>query len=187
VTAADDSPTDSGAAADERASDPAVRLQRALDLGYRHLGKRDRTEAEVRRHLTAKELDEASIDGAVHTLVRQGYLDDARYASAFAEDRRALDDWGPQRIQRSLLALDIDPDLVDQALSDADPAGALDAAVALLRRRCRDIPATDRERERALGLLVRKGYDLELAYDAVRALARDREKSAAPSPDFGGA
>jgi regulatory protein len=59
--------------------------------------------------------------------------------------------------------------------------------VALLRRRCRDIPATDRERERALGLLVRKGYDLELAYDAVRALARDREKSAAPSPDSGGA
>ncbi len=48
----------------------------------------------------------------------------------------------------------------------------LDAAVALLRRRFGAPPETDRDRERALGLLVRKGYDLELAYDAVRALGR---------------
>ena len=30
----------------------------------------------------------------------------------------------------------------------------------------------ERERERALGLLVRRGYPLELAYDAVRAAER---------------
>ncbi len=34
-------------------------------------------------------------------------------------------------------------------------------------------PADQRERERALGLLVRRGYELELAYDAVRAFERD--------------
>jgi len=33
-------------------------------------------------------------------------------------------------------------------------------------------PSNERERERALGMLVRKGYDLELAYDAVRAYER---------------
>ena len=36
-------------------------------------------------------------------------------------------------------------------------------------------PQSDRERERALGMLVRKGYDLELAYDAVRAFEREPE------------
>jgi regulatory protein len=165
--------------AGEHVQDPAARLQRALDFGYRHLGKRDRTEAEVRRHLAAKDLDEPSIDGAIHALVRQGYIDDARYARVFAEDRRTLDDWGPERIERRLLALGVDHELVGQALSDADPAGELDAAVALLRRRYREIPATDRDRERALGLLVRKGYDLELAYDAVRAFSHDGEGSSA--------
>jgi regulatory protein len=107
--------------------------------------------------------------------VRQGYLDDARYARVFAEDRRALDDWGPQRIERRLLALGVDPELVARALSDADPARELDAALGLLRRRYREIPATDRERERALAVLVRKGYDPELAYDAVRAFSNDGE------------
>jgi regulatory protein len=150
-----------------------ARLQRALDLGYRHLGKRDRTEDELRRHLAAKDVDEASIDGAVEALVRQGYLDDARYARTFAEDRRSLDDWGLERIERRLLELGVDSRLVAEALSQRDAAAELGAAVALLRRRLGSaIPTTDRERERALGALVRKGYDLELAHDAVRAFGR---------------
>ena len=33
-----------------------------------------------------------------------GYLDDARYAQRFAEDRRTLDAWGAERIERRLLA-----------------------------------------------------------------------------------
>ena len=149
-----------------------ARLQRALDLAYRYLGKRDRTLSEVRRHLASKEADEASIDGAIEALVRQGYVDDARYARTFAADRRTLDDWGPERIERRLLELGIESSLVAEALSDRDPEAELDAAVALLGRRLRAAPQTDRERERALGMLVRKGYDLDLAYDAVRAFAR---------------
>ena len=102
--------------------------------------------------------------------MRQGYVDDARYARVFAEDRRKLDAWGPERIERRLLALGVDRELVADALADRDARGELDAAVALLRRRFGDaVPATERERERALGVLARKGYDLELAYDAVRA------------------
>jgi len=151
---------------------PDARLQRALDAGYRYLGKRDRTEAEVRRHLGVSDVDGASIDGAVEALARQGYLDDARYARTFAEDRRTLDDWGPERIERRLLALGIAPEVVAEAVGERDAAGELAAAVLLLRRRFREIPSSDRERERALGMLARKGYDLELAYDAVRAFAQ---------------
>jgi regulatory protein len=149
------------------------RLQLALDLGYRHLGKRDRTEAELRRHLAAREVDEVSIDGAIEALVRQGYLDDARYARVFAEDRRALDDWGPDRIERRLLELGVAPELVAGAVSARDAAGEFDAAVALLRRRFGALAESDRDRDRALRMLARKGYDLELAHDAVRAFAGD--------------
>ncbi|MGH2943067.1 MAG: hypothetical protein ACRDLN_09910, partial [Solirubrobacteraceae bacterium] len=51
-------------------------------------------------------------------------------------------------------------------------AGELAAALELLRRRFGEAPAGDRERERALGMLVRKGYDPELACDAVHAFER---------------
>lgn len=161
-----------GGVGTEEALGSEGRLERALGVAYRYLGRRDRTESEVRRHLAAKDADDASIDGAVEALVRQGYVDDARYAHTFAEDRRNLDDWGPERIARRLLALGIGSGHVAAALAGRDAAGELEAAVALLARRFATAPDSDRERERALGMLVRKGYDLDLAYDAVRAFTR---------------
>ena len=146
--------------------------ERALDLAFRHLGKRDRTAAELRRHLAAKGVGEADADAAIAEIARMGYLDDARYARTFAEDRRNLDGWGAERIERRLLELGVDREHVAAALADRDDEGELDAALELLRRRFRGPPASERERERALGMLVRKGYELELAYDAVRAFER---------------
>ena len=49
--------------------------------------------------------------------------------------------------------------------------GELEAALALLRRRVPAVPTTARERDRALGMLVRKGYELDLAHDALRRYA----------------
>ncbi|HEV2060981.1 MAG TPA: RecX family transcriptional regulator [Solirubrobacteraceae bacterium] len=146
--------------------------ERALELAVGHLGKRERTAAEIRRHLAGKDVGEPAAEAAVAELERMGYLDDERYARAFAEDRRTLDDWGPQRIERRLLELGIDCAHVAAALGQRDGDAELEAAIKLLHRRCRAVPSSERERERALGMLMRKGYDLELAYDAVRAFER---------------
>jgi regulatory protein len=156
----------------EHASDPQAQLQTALDLSFTFLGHRDRTVAELRRHLERKRVEPTGIDAAVAELERQGYLDDARFARRFAEDRRSLDAWAADRIERRLVALGIEPRLAAATVAAASEHDELGAAVDLLRRRMRTAPRTDRERERALGLLARRGYELELAYDAVRAFER---------------
>jgi regulatory protein len=152
--------------------DPAARLQHALDLAYRHLGHRDRTVAEIRRHLEAKRVEPATIDEAVATLEEQDYLDDARFARRYAEDRRTLDSWGADRIERRLRDAGVPLEHIEAALGTQSADEELDAALALLRRRFPEPPADERGRDRALGLLVRRGYELELAYDAVRAFGR---------------
>jgi regulatory protein len=158
----------------ERAVDPEVRLQHALDLSYRYLGFRDRTVLEVRRHLEAKRVEPDTIEQAVAELVELGYLDDARFAQRFVEDRRTLDHWGDERIERKLVASGVDAGLVAAALASGDGAESqFDAALAILTRRFRTPPETDRDRDRALGFLVRKGYELETAYDAIRAYGRE--------------
>jgi regulatory protein len=154
------------------AVDPAARLQHALDVAYRHLGRRDRTVAEVRRQLEVKGVEPATIDAAVAELHDQGYLDDARYAQRFAEDRRTLDAWGAERIERRLREVGVPRAHIDAALATQSADEARAAAIELLRRRMAEPPSDERGRERALGLLVRRGYDLELAYDAVRAFER---------------
>ena len=152
-------------------ADPEARLRRALDLAYRYLGRRDRTVAEMRRHLEAKRCEPQAIDAAVAELVEFAYLDDARYALRFAEDRRLLDGWGSERIARKLASLGVDRAEIAAACDERGHAEELEAAVEILRRRFPAPPENDRDRDRALGMLVRKGYELDLAYDAVRALS----------------
>ncbi len=146
-------------------------LETALQRAYRYLGHRDRTVAELRRHLLAKGVPEAIAEQAIEELVAQGYVDDARFAVQFAEDRRKLDSWGSERIERRLRELGVGRPEIAAAL-EATGETEMDAAVELLRRRFPAPPETDRDRDRALGLLVRRGYDLDLAYDAIRAHAR---------------
>lgn len=158
--------------------DPEVereqRIQRALELGYRYLGHRDRTCQEMRTHLLRKEVGEAETEAAITELQRQEYLDDARFAVRFTEDRRALDGWGGERITRRLRELGVDGAHVEVAVGTRDRDEELEAAVRILRSKLRGPPVDDRERNRALGLLVRRGYDLELAHEAIRQLARSQ-------------
>ena len=153
--------------------DDGDRLQRALELGYGYLNRRDRTEAEMRRRLEAGGIDPPTVEEAIGVLTEQGMLDDARFARLFAEDKRELEQWGSERIRRTLLERGIDRELIDETL-DAEPAESeLDRALALLRRRFAVPPRDRRERDRALGVMLRKGFDTELALDALAAYARD--------------
>ena len=147
--------------------------QRALEQAYAYLGTRDRTEAEVRRRLERHGASEASIDYAVGTLREQGYLDDTRFARLFAEDRRNLDGWGSERIRRSLSERGVDRELIEDTLAADTGEDELGRAVELLRRRFPAPPRDRRERDRALGVMLRKGYDSETAVDALAAYARE--------------
>ncbi len=165
------------------------KLQRALDLGYAYLNRRERTVAEVRAQLERKGVSPDLIDPAMRTFAGQGFLDDERFAQLFVSDKRELEQWGSQRIRRGLLARGVDGALAERALAPAGqdalaPVGQgaaagdeepteLERALELLRRRFPAPPRERRERDRALGVLLRKGYESELALDALSAYARD--------------
>jgi regulatory protein len=155
------------------AVDPAREVERAIALAYRSLSRRDRTEAELRTALERRGLGADAIDVAVAEVAAAGYLDDAGYARRFAEDRRSLDGWGPERIARDLERRGVAGELIEAAIGDGG-AGAeeLDRALGVLAERLPAPPQTDRERQRAWSMLVRRGYPAELAYEAVREHAR---------------
>jgi regulatory protein len=151
--------------------DPASRLEHARGLAWRALNRRDRTELELRNLLAEKRVAPEEAHVVVGELADGGFIDDAAYAQRFADDRRRLDAWGAERIEQRLRRLGVAPEHIAAAVGEQDHDGELEAAVALLRRRVPVLPSTARERDRALGMLVRKGYGLELAYDALRRYA----------------
>ncbi|HTW13075.1 MAG TPA: RecX family transcriptional regulator [Solirubrobacteraceae bacterium] len=146
-----------------------------MAVAYRYLNRRERTVAEVRARLEQAEIGAEEIEAVVGELLEFGYLDDARYARVFAQDKRTLEQWGEERIVRALRERGIDRELIAAAvgeLSDSSEESELDRASALLAQRLPAGPAQPRDRDRAFGMLVRKGYDSEVAADAVRAWAR---------------
>jgi regulatory protein len=148
-------------------------VQDALATAYRYLNRRERTEAEMRAHLNRAGIDAGDVDRAIGTLVEEGYLDDARFARLLVQDKRALEGWGSERIRQVLVARGIDRELIEDALAEQGAEDEMDRALELLRRRF-PTPAEDRrERERALGVLLRKGFDVELALNAIAAHARE--------------
>ncbi|WP_210493309.1 regulatory protein RecX [Patulibacter sp. SYSU D01012] len=150
------------------------RLAHALKLAYRHLAKRDRTEAEVRAHLEKRGVDAASVDAAVGELLELEYLDDERYAQRYVEDRRRLEGWGHLRIADGLRRTGLPRPLVERALA-ADPHADDEhelAVEALDRRFAGRALADDRERQKGLRTLATKGFPLDTAYAAIRAYER---------------
>jgi regulatory protein len=148
-------------------ADPERERERAIQLGYKAVGYRDRTVAELRTFLERKRVEPDAIADAVEELTAAGFLDDARYARRFAEDKRDLERWGSERIARDLHRRGIAPDLIEQAVQDRSREAELATALLLLEQRLPP-PRDDRERDRAWRLLVRRGYDPDIAYEAIR-------------------
>ena len=143
----------------------------AYELALRALSYKERTESELRGWLAEREVAEAEIEEVIVLLMEAGAIDDASFARRYAEDKRNLAGWGPDRIARALEGRGVAREHVEAALSGDDEVAQLDRALALLGDRGLTCES-ERERDRALGLLVRRGYPLELAYEAVRTVER---------------
>jgi regulatory protein len=167
--------TASGSQADQEwlAEPPA--LTDALARCYAHLARREHSVAELRARLVGAGVDDATVEQALAVVAEQGYLNDARYARLLAEDRRSLDGWGVERIRERLRRAGIDASLIEQTLAPFDGASERAAAVELLRRRFPTAPASNAERQRAFALLIRQGYESDLAYEAIRERERGEE------------
>jgi regulatory protein len=149
----------------------------AYELALKALGYKERTESELRGWLAERGVKDPEIEEVIALLAEAGAIDDSGFARRYAEDKRLLAGWGPDRIVRALEGRGVAREHIESALGGDDESAQLERARSLLLGRGMSC-ATERERERALGLLVRRGYPLELAYDAVRVAEREARDAA---------
>jgi regulatory protein len=148
-------------------ADPA---QEAFGKALAAIRRRERSRGELDEWLFKRGYEEADRRAALDRLEQVGELDDARFARRYAEDKRELRGWGPERIREALAAKGLHGSEIEAALA-ADTGDDLARARELLARRG-DPLVDDRSRGRALAFLARRGYDSEVAYEAVRAVER---------------
>ena len=145
-------------------ADPA---QEAFGKALAALRRRERSRAELDEWLFKRGYEESDRRAALDRLEQVGELDDSRFARRYAEDKRELSGWGPERIREALMARGVPFDEVESALDADSYTEQLDRATELLERKGGDLDS-DVARGRALGFLTRRGYEYEIAYEAIR-------------------
>ena len=145
--------------------------EKAFERALEALALRERTAAELAAWLAQRGFERPEVEDAIDRLVASGAIDDVRFAFEFAADKRELRGWGPERIRAALSERGLDPGLIDEAVEGEGHAEQLARATDLLERRGEPV-FDDRSRARALAFLARRGFDSDLAYEAVRAVGR---------------
>jgi regulatory protein len=149
-------------------SDPETVLEAAL----RFLEARQRSVTEVRRRLATAGYRPELIDGAIDRLLALGILDDRSFTAAWVESRDRARPRGERALRRELAVKGVDRELVDRAMEvrRPDPGGDADpdvrAAERLMARHAAQLQRVSdprRRRQRAYALLVRNGFDSEIA------------------------
>jgi len=135
------------------------------------LRRKERSSAELASWLGRRGFGAEEVEGAISSLVEAGELDDERFARRYADDKRELVGWGAERIRAALAKRGVERACIERALEDDSRAAQLERAAALLERRGQAL-AAESDLARALGFLTRRGYDYEIAYEAVRLAAR---------------
>jgi regulatory protein len=123
--------------------------------------------------LREKGVDEAALALAIDQLHEDGALDDERFAIRYAEDKRELAGWGPERIRKALKERGLPDDLIDPALAAESRDDQLQRAVDFLASKDLAVEGPE-ERRKALGALARRGFESEVSYEAMREQERTR-------------
>lgn len=67
---------------------------------------------------------ESMAAGAMSVLIADKYVDDSRYAAAYARDKSSISGWGPLKIRRALALKGLGRETIEEALAAADTEAA---------------------------------------------------------------
>ena len=141
----------------------------AFELAVAAITRKERTAAELAEVLAGRGVDDDVAASVLNRLAEIGELDDERFAHAYARDKRELRGWGPDRIRAALVERGVDRSTAEAASVEPHRDQA-ERAASMLADRGEPLD-DDAARGRALAYLARRGFDSEVAYEAVRRAA----------------
>lgn len=111
--------------------------------------------------LKALDGDRAAAEEIVASLCRDGYIDDRRYASAFARDKAALGAWGPVKIRFQLRAKGVSDDVINEALESVETDRAADRMERLMLAKWKTLQSDPQAKLKLLKYTLGRGYEYE--------------------------
>ena len=148
-------------------SDPDPK--KLLERYERQCARMEYCSSDIRRKaLKALGGDADAAEKIVASLVKDGFVDDRRYAGAFVREKSALQGWGEAKLRFMLAGKGISRDVIADALTEIDAEKASARLEKLLQAKARTLEGDPAFRLKLLKFGLSRGY----SYDDVDRLVR---------------
>lgn len=146
----------------------SIEIQKVIDRLRRLCSRREYCMSDILKKA------EGALDGntesakeVLSVLVSEKYVDDLRYATAYAREKAMISGWGETKIRYMLSAKRIDRSLIDQALTEIDASKADSRLQKLLENKAKSLKADPQIRLKLIRFALGRGYQYD---DVVRVL-----------------
>lgn len=139
-------------------------MEKVLDRMRNLCSRREYCKADImKKVLAALDGDRTGAEKVIEVLVNEKYIDELRYASAFARDKASLAGWGETKIRYMLALKGVPRDVMDRALEEIDDTKARTRLEKLMENKFRSLKDNPQCRLKMLRFGLGRGY----AYDDV--------------------
>ena len=142
----------------------------ALGRMRRYCAYQERSHNEVRTKLLALGMRGIDLENVMAKLIEEGFLNEERYALAFAGGKFRIKNWGRTKIEQHLKAKGISDYLINKAMKEIGEGDYRKSLQQLLKKKAGSIkdPNVFSRKQKLSNFLIRKGYEPELVWEEVK-------------------
>ena len=126
----------------------------------------------MQKALKAMDGDAEAAGRILEELRKDRFVDDLRYAAAFAREKSRLTGWGPVKISFALTAKGIDRDTVREAIGEIDDADAFRRMKSVLLAKWKFLRDDPQGRFKLLKFGLSRGYEYDVLSPVVDSIVK---------------
>ena len=124
----------------------------------------------LKKAVTALEGDKEIAEKVLAELIKDKYVDDFRYASAYAREKAMISGWGETKIRYMLSGKRVASDIIAQALNEIDEGKASTRLEKIIENKYRSLKSDPQCRLKLLRFALGRGYKYDDVVPVVNVL-----------------
>ncbi len=135
----------------------------ALDRAQWHCSRRELCIADIKLKLLRWGMEQAESLSIIESLIQDRFIDEQRYATAFAREKARFNGWGPRKIEMALRAKSIPNQTVQDALTEAQQHINIESFAQVLEKKAKTIKYKNLYdlKNKLLRFALSRGFDYE--------------------------
>ncbi len=135
----------------------------------RYCAYQERSHNEVKNKLVEYRLSYTQVDEILARLITEGFLNEERYAKAFAGGKFRIMKWGKLKIQRELESSGVSPRNIAIGLREIDSSEYSRTLFSLVKKKSSQVDDDNvyKKKNKVARFVIGKGYESELVWEIV--------------------